>query len=101
VDFMQGAQRVCRLCRQARLPKTVLLTFLSTYLETIFGLSAQASAEATHKLLGQVLYPQFLRALFGIAQLSESLDHKTRASDIDLKPIRKFVADLIESPPEH
>jgi len=22
VDFMHGAQRVCRLCRQARLPKT-------------------------------------------------------------------------------
>ena len=36
---------------------------LSTYLKTTFGLSARASTEATYKLLGQVLYPQFPRAL--------------------------------------
>jgi AcrR family transcriptional regulator len=74
---------------------------LSPYLKTSFGLSARASAAAAHRLLGQVLYPGFPRALFGIDQLAESFDRETLAPDFDLKPIRKAVADLIESLQKH
>lgn len=76
---------------------TQVQTRLSAYLKTTFGLSARASAEATHKLLGQVLYPRFPRALFGVDQLAESLDRETPASDIDQKQIRRAVKELIES----
>jgi AcrR family transcriptional regulator len=80
---------------------TQVHAFLSTYLKTTFGLSARAGAEATHRLLGQILYPQFARALFGMDKLADSFDREARASDIDLKPIRKAVAELIESLPNH
>jgi len=78
---------------------TQVHAFLSTYLKTTFGLSTRASAEAAHRLLGQILYPQFPRALFGIDQLAESID-QARVPDLDLKPIRKIVTDLIESLPK-
>jgi AcrR family transcriptional regulator len=76
---------------------TEVHTRLGSYLKTTFGLSARASVEATHKLLGQVLYPRFPRALFGIDPLAESLDRETLASDIDQKQIRRAVKELIES----
>jgi hypothetical protein len=70
---------------------------LSAYLKGTFRLSARASAEAAQTLLGQVLYPRFPRALFGMDALVESFDDDALAPDFDLKPIRKAVADLIES----
>jgi transcriptional repressor AefR-like protein len=60
---------------------------LSAYLKTTFGLSARASAEAAHRLLGQVLYPRFPRALFGMDRLAESFDREALARDFGLKPI--------------
>lgn len=72
---------------------TQVHTRLSVYLKTTFGLSARISAEAAHRLLGQVLYPRFPRALFGMDPLAENFDRP----DFDLKPIRKAVADLVES----
>jgi hypothetical protein len=69
---------------------------LNAYLKATFGLSAKASAEAAQRLLGQVLYPRFPRALFGMDELAESFDDDALAPDFDLKPIRKAVADLIE-----
>ena len=74
---------------------------LSAYLKITFRLSARASAEAAHRLLGQVLYPRFPRALFGLDQLAESFDRDAPAPDFDLKRIRKAVADLIESIQRH
>ncbi len=68
---------------------------LSAYLETMFGLSANGGAQAAHRLLGQVLYPRFPRALFGLDPLAGSFDRP----DFDLEPIRKAAADLIESLP--
>lgn len=70
---------------------------LNSYLKTTFGLSARASAEAASKLLGQVLSSRLPRALFGLDQLVESLDPHGLSPEFDLKPIRKAVADLIES----
>jgi AcrR family transcriptional regulator len=70
---------------------------LSAYLKTTFRLSSRASDEAAQNLLGQVLYPRFPRALFGLDQLAKSIDREALSPDFDLKPIRKAVADLIES----
>ncbi len=76
-----------------------VLTRLAAYLKSTFGLSAKASTEAAQRLLGQVLYPRLPRALFGIDPLIESLDVET-AGEIDVKPIRKAVAELIASLPK-
>ncbi len=70
---------------------------LSSYVKTAFGLSARTSAEAASKLLGQVLSSRLPRALFGLDELAESFDPDALSPEVDLKPIRKAVADLIES----
>lgn len=70
---------------------------LSAYLEETFGLSAQVSSEAAQELLGRVIHPRFPRALFGLDELSEQLDDEAIRANFDLKPIRKAVAELIES----
>ena len=74
---------------------------LSAYLKTTFGISSRASAEAADRLLGQVLYPRLLRALFGMDELADSFDSEALTPDFDRKPIRKAVADLIESLEKH
>jgi AcrR family transcriptional regulator len=71
--------------------------FLNTYLKAAFGLSARASAEATDRLMGQILYPKYPRALFGMDPLIQGFGREDRAPEIDLKPIRRAVAELIES----
>jgi hypothetical protein len=76
---------------------TEVHTRLSAYIKATFGLSAKAGAEAAQRLLGQVLYPRYVRALFGMDALADSFDRETLAPDFDLKPIRKAVADLIET----
>jgi len=73
---------------------------VSAYLKATFGLSARASAEAAHGFLGQLLYPRFPRAVFGIDELAKSFDRDALAPDFDLKPVRKAVADLIDSLPK-
>lgn len=69
---------------------------LSAYLAETFGLSETASTEAAQLLLGRIIYPRFPRALFGMDAMSEPLDDATKA-DFDLEPVRKAVAELIES----
>ena len=90
-----------RFPEQAALYFDVLFTQpharLSAYLRTTFELSAQASAEAAHSLLGQVLYPRFSRALLGLDPLIEEFSGDALASDFDLKPIRRAVAASIAS----
>jgi AcrR family transcriptional regulator len=73
---------------------------LSAYLQETFRLSETASAEAAQKLLAQVIYPQFPRALFVLDTLSEPLRNdadEAICADFDLRPIRKAVAELIGS----
>jgi AcrR family transcriptional regulator len=72
---------------------------LSAYLGKALGLSTRAAGEAAQRLLGQLLYPRFVRALFGLDKLATSLSDAP-SPDIDLKPVRKAVADLIASLPE-
>jgi hypothetical protein len=74
---------------------TEVHTRLSAYLKAKFALSPRASSAAAQKLLGQILYARFFRALFGMDKLATSLDHEAAVPDLDLKPIRKAVADLI------
>lgn len=105
----QSSIQMCRvsMAETARFPQgaaqhfdvmfTEVHTRLSAYLKTTFGLSARASAEAAQKLLGQLLYPRFVRALFGMDKLAESFDREALAPDFDLKPLRKAVSALIES----
>jgi AcrR family transcriptional regulator len=109
----QSSIQMCRvsMAETARFPEgavkhfdvmfTEVHTRLSAYLKTTFGLSARTSAEAAQRLLGQILYPRLLRALFGIDELADSFDREVLAPDFDLKPIRKAVADLIESLQKH
>jgi AcrR family transcriptional regulator len=105
----QPSIQMCRvsMAETARFPQgaaqhfdvmfTEVHTRLSAYLKTTFGLSARGSAEAAQKLLGQLLYPRFVRALFGMDKLAESFDREALAPDFDLKPIRKAVSALIAS----
>lgn len=70
---------------------------LSAYLQKTFGLTAEDSAEAAEKLLGRVIHPRFPRALFGVDELSEQLDDEIIKAEFDLKPVRRAVAQLLES----
>ena len=109
----EGSIQMCRvsMAETARFPEGAAQYFdvlftqvharLSAYLKTALGLSARSSAEAAHRLLGQVLYPRFPRALFGMDRLAESFDREALAPDFDLKPIRKAVTALIESLQKH
>jgi AcrR family transcriptional regulator len=109
----RGSIQMCRvsMAETERFPEGAELYFdvlftqvhsrLSVYLKATFGLSAKASSEAAQRLLGRVIHPRFLRALFGIDQLTERFDDDAIAADFDLKPIRKAVADLIDSLAQH
>jgi AcrR family transcriptional regulator len=72
---------------------------LAGYLRATFGLSVRASAEAAQRLLGQVLFPRFTRALFGLDDLVEAFDDKALSPKIDLRAIRGVVAELLASLP--
>jgi hypothetical protein len=105
----EGSIQMCRvsMAETARFPQgaaqyfdvmfTEVHTRLSVYLKTTFGLAARAGAEAAQRLLGQLLYPRLVRALFGMDELAKNFDREALSRDFDLKPIRKAVADLIES----
>jgi AcrR family transcriptional regulator len=77
-----------------------IATRLAGYLETTFGLSARVSADATQRLLGQILFPLLPRALFGLEQCIAAFDPRALSPQIDLRPVRKAVAELIESLPK-
>ncbi len=68
---------------------------LSAYLKTTYALSARAGADASHKLLSQILYPRLTRALFGMEHLAPSFDPEALSPDFDLKPIRKAVGEML------
>ena len=70
---------------------------LAAYLATAFQLRPDAGAQAAERLLGQLLYPRFPRALFGMDELAKRYDREALAPDFDLEPIRQAVAELIES----
>jgi AcrR family transcriptional regulator len=105
----EGTIRMCRVCvsEAARFPDesaqycyvvfTEVEMRLAAYLRLKLGLSPRASAEAAQKLLGHILHPRFPRALFGVDPLVESFDEKGLSQTFDLKPVRKAVADMLNS----
>jgi AcrR family transcriptional regulator len=112
IMLYRGSIRMCRvsMAESERFPEGAAAYFdvlftqvharMNTYLKATFGLSAKASADAAQRLLGQVLFPRFPRALFGMDVLAASFEDDALAPGFDVKPIRKAVADLIESMPK-
>ncbi len=90
-----------RFPEQAALYHDVLFTQpharLSAYLETTFELSAKMSMEAAHKLLGQILYPRFSRALLGMEPLIKEFSGDASETALDLKQIHNVVVDWVKS----
>lgn len=56
-----------------------------------------AAGATAQKLLGQVLYPRFTRALFGMDPVAERLEDEAVDPNLDLDPIRLAVADVLAS----
>lgn len=72
---------------------------VSGYLRATFGLTSRASADATQRLLGQIVFPLFPRALFGLEDLVAEFDEQALSPKIDLKPVRRAVAELLAGLP--
>ena len=105
--------RLCRvsLAETTRFPEgagryfdlvfTAVQARLGDYLATSLGLSPEAAAGAAERLLGQILYPRFSRVLFGLEPPAKQFDPDGLAADFDLRPIRRAVANVLGSLPEH
>lgn len=72
---------------------------ISTYLCRAFTLSKRDSDDAAHRLLGELLYPKLLRALFGLEHLATSLSSDTLPKAIDHDFAREVVNRLLKSLP--
>lgn len=104
----EPAIQMCRvsISEAARFPQGAALHFdavfteahsrLSAFLQTTFGLMDSAGDETAWRLLGQLLYPELLRSLFGMDELAKSYDAEATVPDVDLTPIRKAVENIIE-----
>ncbi|MGI8868967.1 MAG: TetR/AcrR family transcriptional regulator [Mycobacteriales bacterium] len=69
---------------------------LAAFLSERCQLSPSTSTGIAHELLGRTVYPQFVRALFGVDEpLNEWPDEASIADDLDLAPIRRAVAALL------
>jgi AcrR family transcriptional regulator len=70
---------------------------IADYLKATIGLAARPSADAAQRLIAQLLHPRFPRALFGLEELVERLDDDALSPTIDVRAIRRAVAELFES----
>jgi AcrR family transcriptional regulator len=102
------ALRTCRLgiAEADRLPEAAARYYdaifnttherLAAFLRERRRLSAPTSTRMAHELVGHTVYPQFVRALFGVEELlNEWPDEASIAADLDLTPIRRAVAALL------
>jgi len=99
--------RMCRvsMAETARFPQGAAEHFevmfaevdgrLAAYLAATFGLSSGAGEAAARRLLGRLLYPRLVRALFGLDPLATSFEGDRPAPGFDLEEIRAAVAELI------
>jgi hypothetical protein len=72
---------------------------LEAFLRDRFALARKHAAHTASELLGRTLHPRFARALFGLDELTvEWLDDRRIDPGIDLKPIRRAVAELVTQP---
>ncbi|CAN5552806.1 TetR/AcrR family transcriptional regulator [soil metagenome] len=101
--------RMCRLCisEADRFPEGAARYFdvvfslaqerLEAYLKETLRLSHDASSEAAERLLGQIIFPRFSRALFGMDTLSERLEDEGIRADFDVGPVGRMVEELVGS----
>ncbi len=68
---------------------------LSNYLSEKLELNQTESSKAAHEILSSVIYPRFLRTLFGIDPAIQQLDDDHLAPDFDLKPIQQAVHQVL------
>jgi AcrR family transcriptional regulator len=88
--FPDGAARLYEACFGTAQER------LEAFLRDRLRLSGRAAAGTAAELMGRVLYPRFTRALFGLDGLTaEWPDDDRLSAEIDLKPIRRAVADLL------
>jgi hypothetical protein len=78
---------------------TEVTTRLAAYLRATFHVSARASLDVAHQLLGQLLFPRLTRALFGLEDLVDRFDEHAVSAKIDVRAIRKVVTNVVESLP--
>jgi AcrR family transcriptional regulator len=70
---------------------------IAAYLKATLGTSTRASGEAAQRLLALILFPILPRALFGMEVLLEEFSDRALPPRVDLKPVRKAVAEVLES----
>jgi AcrR family transcriptional regulator len=70
---------------------------LNDYMQSAFGLAEPASAELARRLLALLLYPRFVRAIFGLDKLAESFGEHALAADFDMEPVRTAVEEMVAS----
>lgn len=68
---------------------------LADYLTATFGVPRQAGEAAAERLVGRILHPRLLRALFGLDPLATSFDRDAAARDAARRDIGLAVAELI------
>ncbi len=72
---------------------------LASFLRERLKVPSRVATETARELLGRVLHPRFSRALFGLDVLTaEWLDDEHLSAELDLKSIRRAVADLLPRP---
>jgi AcrR family transcriptional regulator len=91
--FPDGAARLHEACFGTAQER------VEAFLRERLKLSRKAAAAIAGELLGRVLHPRFTRALFALDGLTGDLsDDESLSAEIDLKPIRKAVAELVPKP---
>ena len=107
--LFEAAVRMCRasIAEAERFPNgaaghfdviyTQVHARVEEYLRTTFHLSSRVGADAADRLMGRVLFPRFLRVLFGVECPRREIHPVAPAPDLDLKPIRAAVHELLEA----
>jgi AcrR family transcriptional regulator len=69
---------------------------LADYLVARYGIDGAAGGDIARRLIARAVYPQLIRALFGVDKpLAGRPDETTLETDVDLAAIRSAVAELL------
>ena len=108
----ESSIRMCRLtmAETERFPEAAASHFaalfteveerIAGYVGASFGAPARTSREFAERLFGQLLYPLFLNALFGLRPLARDLEPDAATPGFELMLVRKAVADMIAALPK-
>ncbi len=107
--FYVGGIRMCRMimAEAERFPLGAAQWFdviytqvharLAAYLQKTFPLNSRQSAQAAEWMLGRVLFPRFIRTLFGVDHPYPRIDPSAPTPTIDVRPVRRAVQDVLDS----